>query len=867
MKRVLIFITLICFILTSNTASIFAQANAAKTPPLSMQVLGKKVEAASSPIMHGGNIYLPLRAVAERLGFKASWNASKRAMTVTKGKFSAVVTVGSLNATVDKKTVKLDHRPLLQNARCYVPISFIQKYFDYNTTYNKTQNLVTISTRTALVPTPTPTPTPFVQLQKSIFVAGREINSEDKPIFRNNIVYLPLRVIAESLQYKVAWDAKMEIMEIAKDSTSVTVFADEQYIVFNNYQLMMEEKAFLSNGKLYVPSGFFSGYLDYEVSYDREKNQAWVDVRKESGLIASRGDGGLDGSSTANNPNITANILDIVFDDNGGFPQLDIIADAPVSYKTQSLTSPDRLVIDIQNANMATSFTSKDINKADIQRVRIGQFTNEPRVVRVVVDLVNQRACKVVTSTDRRIISLVYANILKPVAVRTQSGISTITIDGSSDLDFSVDRLQESNRLVVDIKRAVFDQGEQNLAITSPVLSGVRTGQLDVGTARIVLDISPNAFFDVKQMGKQAVISVSNTAFSVFDYRKFYNSAYVDLNLISRVEHQASIDERTSTLNIMIPSNINMEARDYAVNDNLLEYISITKGEQDGRPYTLASFKMKSNVAYELMSPALTNQIKLAFKHKPKSADQLTIVIDAGHGGRDSGAVAKDGTREKDLALDVAHRLNRTLQSLGFKTIMTRTDDRYLDLATRTHIANSNYADFFISIHFNSFTTAVPKGIETLYFPNVKTAEYPIDNKEIAKIFQNELLSALKRPSRGTVARPNLYVLNKTNMPAILAELGFMSNPEELVEIKKPEYRENSAKALAVAIVRYFKEVQGIDLEIDTQAIYKTNLKSEVVDPTKSQDMSTSSNPAAVDINNTEPTPSVEQNGTTNGGK
>jgi N-acetylmuramoyl-L-alanine amidase len=196
------------------------------------------------------------------------------------------------------------------------------------------------------------------------------------------------------------------------------------------------------------------------------------------------------------------------------------------------------------------------------------------------------------------------------------------------------------------------------------------------------------------------------------------------------------------------------------------------------------------------------------------------VLIDPGHGGKDPGATAIDKkTYEKDLNLDVSLRLNRILKGLGFNTMMTRTDDRYVDLASRSGMANNNFVDFFMCIHFNAFASSA-NGIETLYYPNEVSDEYPIDNRKMANLFHNEIIDALKRPSRGITPRPGLHVLNKTKMPAILSELGFITNAQEFAQIKTEDYREMAARALAASIVRYYQEIEDINLDIDIASIY-----------------------------------------------
>ncbi|HOR87043.1 MAG TPA: N-acetylmuramoyl-L-alanine amidase, partial [Bacillota bacterium] len=313
---------------------------------------------------------------------------------------------------------------------------------------------------------------------------------------------------------------------------------------------------------------------------------------------------------------------------------------------------------------------------------------------------------------------------------------------------------------------------------------------------------------------------ISDAPFSFFDYKKYYNSAFVDLSPGAELEYQPIIDNANRVLKIMLPKDLEVEQKVYDIHDNVMETVTISKETYGDRVFTTAAFKMKPSVKFELLSPAVTKIVSLKFKYNADKTNQLTVIIDPGHGGKDPGATAIDKkTYEKDLNLDVAHRLDRILKDIGFRTIMTRSDDSYMDLVSRSGLANNSYADFFMSIHFNAFMSSA-KGIETLYYPNDITDEYPYDNRVMANLFHNEIMDALKRSSRGITPRPGLHVLNKTKMPAILAELGFVTNSEDFAEIKKTEYREMAARALAASIVRFYQEIEQINLNIDVNAIY-----------------------------------------------
>ncbi len=803
MKKAIVVILVLCLLTTSFAGTVFAQTTNTKTPPLSMQILGKKISAASPPIVKNNRIYLPVRAVGEALSFKAIWNAKTKTMELKASKQTIKLTIGNIYAYVNGKKTKLDAAPIMYNDRAHVPLTFVQKYFNYTTTYDKTKNLIIINKKTAAATTASSS----AAATKGVYVLGKKMSTTDLAITKNNKVYIPLRHIGEGLGYKVTWKAASKTMELKSASGSVKVVIGSGNGFVNGKGVKIDPAPVLYNGRAYVPLTFIQNNFDYDVTYDKAKNIVSVDKKKPPVIVAEKP---IEYK--------TAKIDDVIYDDNGGFPQLNIVADNPIKYKSYTMSNPDRMVVDIESSLLNTEFEAKEIGKGGVIRVRVAQFSKAPNVVRVVIDLEDQARCKLVQSNDKKTISLIYANIINPVSFIKEEGRDVLMIRGSQDMDPNVFKLENPDRLVVDIYKSVLSE-QQTVDTKTSYVKAIRSGQADVGVARVVLDLEPGMYYDYETEGSLTKVYVSNIPFSFFDYKKYYSSAFIELSPGVEVEYQPIIDNANRTLKVMIPGDLDVEQKTYEMNDNVMEYVTVTKETHEAKIYTAASFKMKPMVQYELLSPAVTKLVSIKFKQKAERIDQLTVLIDAGHGGKDPGARAKDGTNEKDLNLDVALRLNRILNDIGFNTMMTRKDDRYVDLASRSGMANNNYVDFFMSIHFNAFTSTA-KGIETLYYPNEVTDEYPFDNKKMANIFHNEIIDALKRPSRGITPRPGLHVLNKTKMPAILAELGFMTNPEEFAQVKKAEYREMAARALAVSIVRHFKEIEGISLDVDIDAIY-----------------------------------------------
>lgn len=166
-----------------------------------------------------------------------------------------------------------------------------------------------------------------------------------------------------------------------------------------------------------------------------------------------------------------------------------------------------------------------------------------------------------------------------------------------------------------------------------------------------------------------------------------------------------------------------------------------------------------------------------------------TVVVDAGHGGRDSGTWSRRGGAEKTDTLDVARRLEPKLRAAGFQTVMTRTGDYFVELNQRAAISNAQRNAVFISIHFNDSPRRRISGIETYY--NSPPA-LPLA-RQIA-----EKLSPLSR-TRG-VMHANFRVLRLNKFPAVLVECGFLSNPREAARCSSPQYHEELATRLAAAI-------------------------------------------------------------------
>lgn len=175
------------------------------------------------------------------------------------------------------------------------------------------------------------------------------------------------------------------------------------------------------------------------------------------------------------------------------------------------------------------------------------------------------------------------------------------------------------------------------------------------------------------------------------------------------------------------------------------------------------------------------------------------IVVDPGHGGSDPGTIGDYlGVFEKDVALEIGLKLGQLLAEAGAAVVFTRTDDRYVSVFERPKIADFVNAELFVSIHVNSYEGTEASGVETLFNPLY------LENFRLAQLIQSELTTHINALDRGVRPRTNLAVLNGAKIPAVLVEVGFISNETEEALLNTPEYQQQIATGLFNGIQLFF---------------------------------------------------------------
>ena len=205
-----------------------------------------------------------------------------------------------------------------------------------------------------------------------------------------------------------------------------------------------------------------------------------------------------------------------------------------------------------------------------------------------------------------------------------------------------------------------------------------------------------------------------------------------------------------------------------------------------------------------------------------------TVVLDAGHGGKDPGTTSRTGLKEKDLVLDIALRARAHLAAAGLRVVLTRDRDRFWELEDRPYLAARGGGDVFVSLHLNAAASRSVQGIETFVtaaanypptaggtgrFPAVPNNQFNHSSHVLGNQLQRALVGITRAEDRG-LKHARFAVLRNSAMPAALVECGFLSNAQEAQKLATPSYRETAALGIAQGILNYFALVNRAKVEL-----------------------------------------------------
>lgn len=313
----------------------------------------------------------------------------------------------------------------------------------------------------------------------------------------------------------------------------------------------------------------------------------------------------------------------------------------------------------------------------------------------------------------------------------------------------------------------LIDTDKLNHTALSNVTSNINKAfvrKLDTKTNELILSFTEPVVYSIIRNDNSLNFYLFNVkSYNEQDLIKTFNNTYYKpftLSLLPQIGVKAGMEVNKDDV-IRVEQSVDSKALK----------ITITKGKQDDNKVVVDKPSKKNTV-----------------KNK--------VVLDAGHGGSDYGAI-REGINEKDITLDVTQRVEAILRSKGYKVALTRNNDTYVSLEDRVDFSEKEEPEIFISIHVNSAVSTDPSGIETHYYHDY--------SKELADVVHKHLVKEIPNSKNRGLFKSKFYVINHTTVPAILVEMGFISNVDERNELITDSRKQKTAKAIADGIIEYLK--------------------------------------------------------------
>lgn len=667
-------------------------------------------------------------------------------------------------------------------------------------------------------------------LQAPIVMDGKKISNKIPSFVHNDRTLVHIRFIEENSDAKVTWNQDTKTVTVDYEGNQVELSIDSAIAKINGEKRILDKGSIPrlvkyegeENSRTMVPLSFLAEALGFEVGWDYENNNAYINSNtEEENDEAEKPQKPEEPEDEIVEENIISSIG--VYTGSTDKNKIIIKSDKTLSYTAEYIEESNKMVIDFKESKLQLKNT-KDapgaINVDDdfIKEVRYSQLSYDPDITRVVIDMKKYKKPTIIPRTDGTglMISFESQNI-KSITKELVGDKEAIVIEGAKKENMNIMKLHDPERLVIDLLDSTLDL-DGKLYAEYPYdlgfIKGVRVSQFSIDNnysvsdqiVRVVLDIKgeisdPNVKIDT--LDGKIVIYPEKSLWENIEYVKGETNRLLTIENLVDTKYSLEYDNATKNLNITIPlENTELSSGLIIIKDGLIDEIEVTETEEAKK----ISIKFIKSIKYNLLSKEVDDKISLLIeKNNDLKPEDRLIVIDAGHGGHDPGAISVTKKKEKDFNLAVSKKFNERLKALGYNTIMTRETDVFIDLYERPRIANENYADIFVSIHANAHNNGDIAGVQMLYCPSYDSQVKDEDQYPFAEVMHNELLAGTGAYDRRIVKRPKLVVLRETKMPAVLVEAGFLSNSAEEKLLFTESYQDKIVDSMVKGVEKYFE--------------------------------------------------------------
>ena len=653
-----------------------------------------------------------------------------------------------------------------------------------------------------------------------LFVNGEQLKPGMPPILFGGTTVVPARAVFEKLGAAVTWEPKTQQVFVKSDTQNIILKINDQMVEVNGEKQKSDMPAKIINGSTMIPLRFVSEKLGMAVEWDSVNRNIKINSIDNEGII----------------------IKSVTVNSGGGKILVNVEADGSINqYSKMELSSPDRLVIDFANSKINAQQCNIDVSDSTLQKIRASQYQVLPNKSRIVLDLVKKTNYAITMSEDKKLLTIgietnssnntseeidntsnvdsvgesddftaLNENIGQPNAVKliNEDDKIGIQIAINNAKDCKVSRFTGENAIAVDNINTDFKSDKFEIPLTDSLIKSLRIQKLSDGTGRLIISTVDQFQYQVYQEPGSLTVLISKPDYKNISYKNYNGKASIIISAdVKDIMSSTDNHENNSTVFSIPLGSADLGEGNMQINDDLIKSLEITSDSSKGSS-VIANYNYSGDITYEVTKDDSNNTVINISKKDiiTVPAGKFLVVVDAGHGGKDPGAKYNNDVLEKELNLDIAKKLNLLLRDAGIETIMTRDKDVFVELRERANIANRANADLFVSIHNNWINIPSYGGTMTLYYPSTDSNS-GISSKRFADITQEEMLKTLGSVDRKTIPRPGLVVLNSTDMPAVLAEVGFISNEAERKKLDTSDYRTKAATGLYNAIIKALGEI------------------------------------------------------------
>jgi N-acetylmuramoyl-L-alanine amidase len=436
-------------------------------------------------------------------------------------------------------------------------------------------------------------------------------------------------------------------------------------------------------------------------------------------------------------------------------------ATGPLRAETRTLPNPDRLVVDLHGGAFRPTDQDVAIGEAGVVRVRAGQFQVKPYVTRVVFDLQQPVEARTLTAAD---------SFAFTIEVRPRGSLPAA--QGSVPAPVA-----------------------HPPAAASPTVSPPPVSPGPPGTLHPMGETDPDRPSTHENVGPPPEPIPDEGVPRILQVRVEHVRARVRVLIEGTMPLTYGVRELLEPDRVVVdlPGAIFLPVKqEIPVGGAVV--IEVRAAQFQADPHIVrVVVELRRKTAYTL-APAPDNPHTLVLEIPEPSFRGHVVAIDAGHGGRDPGAIGPTGLAEKDVVLDIAHRVRDLLVRAGIRVVMTREVDVFVDLPDRPRMARQQGATVFVSIHANASTRPSVQGSETYYLTP--------QSQVLAQMVQEELARIPGLVNRG-IRTANFLVLRESDVPAVLVEVAYISHVDEEARLRQHAFRQRLAEAVARGVQRF----------------------------------------------------------------